>query len=165
MLSAGVTHDSWISRVLALIYLGACMQAAPNESSVVSPVSPSPNDQAAFFFFVDRGFSDIQAAGIVGNLDQESNVNPRSVQPSGPGRRIARGSDHHLVTLWQTSPGSGFDGFADLGGPINADPAIGQRPDGIKAAFLRTPDGSILTTWQDTPASAFRASWSFLYSQ
>ena len=37
------------------------------------------NDKPAFDFFVAKGLKNFQAAGIVGNLDQESGVNPASV--------------------------------------------------------------------------------------
>lgn len=56
--------------------------------------SDVPNSAArtAFEFFVARGLGPVQAAGIVGNLLQESNVNPAAVQAGGPGRGIAQWS-------------------------------------------------------------------------
>ena len=50
------------------------------------------NDQAAFDYFLGKGLTNFQAAGIVGNLDQESGVEPTSVQGGGPGRGIAQWS-------------------------------------------------------------------------
>src|ERR1017187_2975403 len=50
------------------------------------------NEQPAFDFFVGKGLTTFQAAGIVGNLVQESNVSPTSVQAGGPGRGIAQWS-------------------------------------------------------------------------
>lgn len=50
------------------------------------------NEQQAYDFFVNQGFTPAQAAGIVGNLVQESGVNPESVQQNGPGRGIAQWS-------------------------------------------------------------------------
>lgn len=50
------------------------------------------NDQPAFEFFIGKGLTPAQAAGIVGNLDQESGVSPTSVQSGGPGRGIAQWS-------------------------------------------------------------------------
>lgn len=52
----------------------------------------SANERTAFEFFVGKGLSETQAAAIVGNLQQESNVSPTSVQPGGPGRGIAQWS-------------------------------------------------------------------------
>ena len=56
--------------------------------------SDAPNSAArtAFEFFVARGLAREQAAGIVGNLLQESSVNPSAVQAGGPGRGIAQWS-------------------------------------------------------------------------
>lgn len=50
------------------------------------------NEKIAFDFFVSKGLKEFQAAAIVGNLQQESGVNPNSVQPGGPGRGIAQWS-------------------------------------------------------------------------
>jgi hypothetical protein len=51
------------------------------------------NDQAAYDYFVGKGLTNFQAAGIVGNLDQESSVDPSAVQyGGGPGRGIAQWS-------------------------------------------------------------------------
>ncbi|MGH7294964.1 MAG: phage tail tip lysozyme, partial [Polyangiaceae bacterium] len=79
--------------------LAACGDAArPGESlgETESPVTYSPdlftNDKAAFDYFVSKGLTTFQSAGIVGNLDQESGVNPNAVQSGGPGRGIAQWS-------------------------------------------------------------------------
>jgi len=53
---------------------------------------PSPNDRTAFDFFVSKGLTDFQAAGVVGNLDQESGMNPTAAQATGPGRGIGQWS-------------------------------------------------------------------------
>src|SRR5512135_312107 len=59
------------------------------------------NDKPAFDFFVAKGLTTFQAAGIVGNLDQESGVDPASVQyGGGPGRGIAQWS---VGGRWDTS--------------------------------------------------------------
>jgi hypothetical protein len=49
--------------------------------------------QTAFYYFVSKGLTKAQSAGIVGNLVQESSVIPTSVQyGGGPGRGIAQWS-------------------------------------------------------------------------
>ena len=53
----------------------------------------SANEKTAFDYFVGKGLTEIQAAAVVGNLQQESSVNPGSVQPGGPGRGIAQWSN------------------------------------------------------------------------
>lgn len=50
------------------------------------------NIETAYEYFLTHGFSPADAAGIVGNLIQESGVNPESQQSGGPGRGIAQWS-------------------------------------------------------------------------
>ncbi|MEP6797543.1 MAG: phage tail tip lysozyme [Lapillicoccus sp.] len=69
-------------------------------ASGMSPTSATPtatlginrtNERKAFDFFVSQGLSKKQAAGIIGNLDQESGMDPRITQiGGGPGRGIAQ---------------------------------------------------------------------------
>jgi hypothetical protein len=64
-------------------------------------VSENANDKIAFEFFVGKGLSKVQAAGIVGNLDQESGMSPTISQyGGGPGRGIAQWS---AGGRWDTS--------------------------------------------------------------
>lgn len=51
------------------------------------------NIEIAYEHFLHEGFTPAQAAGIVGNLIQESNVDPESIQSGGPGRGIAQWSE------------------------------------------------------------------------
>lgn len=58
-----------------------------------SEAALSNNARTAFNYFVNKGFTEIQSAGIVGNLMQESSVRPTAVQyGGGPGRGIAQWS-------------------------------------------------------------------------
>src|SRR5580765_5689939 len=51
------------------------------------------NEQAAYAFFIGKGLSSVQSAGIIGNLDVESGVDPTKYQcGGGPGRGIAQWS-------------------------------------------------------------------------
>jgi hypothetical protein len=84
------------SSILATLALGAlgCGGADPGQSvgSTGSAVTYS-NNEIAFNYFVSKGLSFDQAAGIVGNLDQESSMNPDVSQyGGGPGRGIAQWS-------------------------------------------------------------------------
>ena len=59
--------------------------------SSTSILQGSDNQQQAFNYFVTKGFTSAQSAGIVGNLIQESGVNPlRNEMNNGPGRGIAQ---------------------------------------------------------------------------
>jgi hypothetical protein len=73
---------------------GAPSRTDDGDVVMILAASDAPNSAArtAFEFFVAKGLAHEQAAGIVGNLLQESNMNPASVQPDGPGRGIAQWS-------------------------------------------------------------------------
>jgi hypothetical protein len=94
------------TRCLYILGLGSTLVAcgAPPTDEDVSQsraaLSPSPNDQAAYDYFFGKGLTNFQAAGIVGNLDQESQVDPTAVQAGGPGRGIAQWS---VGGRWDTS--------------------------------------------------------------
>src|SRR5207302_7806200 len=72
------------------------------------------NDQPAYDFFVAKGLTNFQSAGIVGNLDQESGVDPHSVQyGGGPGRGIAQWS---VGGRWDTSANDNVLAYASQKG-------------------------------------------------
>jgi hypothetical protein len=80
----------------------------------VSEAALSSNEQAAFNFFVAKGLTSIQSAGIIGNLMQESGVNPAAVQfGGGPGRGIAQWS---VGGRWDTSRNDNVTSFASARG-------------------------------------------------
>jgi MYXO-CTERM domain-containing protein len=75
------------------VALPGCSGQGPGENvgSSASAITFA-NDQPAFDFFLSKGLTNFQAAGIVGNLDQESGVDPTAVEAGGPGRGIAQWS-------------------------------------------------------------------------
>jgi hypothetical protein len=78
--------------VVGLVACGSETTPGESEGETDSALS-NDNDRTAFFYFVDKGLTKTQAAAIVGNLDQESTMNPKAKQlPSGPGRGIAQWS-------------------------------------------------------------------------
>jgi hypothetical protein len=81
--------------VLALVGgVAACSSAPPGEDIGDGTAALSASDKTAYAFFLGKGLKGFQAAGIVGNLDQESSMNPDSVQyGGGPGRGIAQWSE------------------------------------------------------------------------
>jgi hypothetical protein len=80
---------------LFAVALGACADSSPAPEAHGSTQlhELSGNDQTAFDFFLGKGLSAEQAAGVVGNLDQESGMDPSIAQGGGgPGRGIAQWS-------------------------------------------------------------------------
>jgi hypothetical protein len=91
--------------VLALLALGLQF-ISPSKAEAVFP-----NDQAAYQFFISAGLTNYQAAGIVGNLDQESGDSPTAVQIGGPGRGIAQWS---AGGRWDTATNDNVLWYANL---------------------------------------------------
>jgi hypothetical protein len=97
---------------LSALLAGCSGAATSNPSETVgsseAAYSESANEKTAFNFFVSKGLTKDQAAGIVGNLIQESDVDPTIEQyGGGPGRGIAQWSeggrwnaDHDDNVLW-----------------------------------------------------------------
>ncbi|MGZ3442624.1 MAG: phage tail tip lysozyme, partial [Polyangia bacterium] len=92
-----------------------CVGAAPEVEGETSEAlgTAFANDKPAYDFFVGKGLTNFQAAGIVGNLDQESGVNPGSVQAGGPGRGIAQWS---VGGRWDTSANDNVLAYANSKG-------------------------------------------------
>jgi hypothetical protein len=64
-----------------------------NLGTASSDLSVSANETTAYEFFIKKGLKNFQAAAIVGNLQQESNVDPTIFEiGGGPGRGIAQWS-------------------------------------------------------------------------
>ena len=80
----------------AALLTAACSapESDPLGASRAALATPFANDQTAYDYFVTKGLTSFQAAGIVGNLDQESGVNP-SISQSGGG--VGRG-----IAQWST---------------------------------------------------------------
>ncbi len=80
--------------LLALaISAGGCGGQIGAGDDSMSEAALSNSEQSAFNFFVSKGLTKIQSAGVIGNLMQESSVNPSAVQyGGGPGRGIAQWS-------------------------------------------------------------------------
>jgi hypothetical protein len=80
--------------LLAIGFLGGVVGCAGSVGDDgMTEAALSSNEHTAFNYFVAKGLSHAQAAGVVGNLMQESNVIPTAVQyGGGPGRGIAQWS-------------------------------------------------------------------------
>ncbi len=93
---------------IIILALAGCTSEAFEATEQASTTSFA-NDQPAFEFFVGKGLTGFQAAGIVGNLDQESGVDPNSVQAGGPGRGIAQWS---VGGRWDSSANDNATAYA-----------------------------------------------------
>ena len=103
-------HRAWTLAAGALLALGCSSTPGDEGTSASGSASTSfPNDQPAYDYFVGKGLTNFQAAGIVGNLDQESGVDPNAVQAGGPGRGIAQWS---AGGRWDTASGDNLVAFA-----------------------------------------------------
>jgi hypothetical protein len=97
-LRQGSSKHLLCASVALSMFVAACSGGAgANGESVDSRddqvVTEGANDRTAFEFFVSKGLTHVQAAGIVGNLDQESSMDPSVWQyGGGPGRGIAQWS-------------------------------------------------------------------------
>ena len=105
--------------------LGCGGPVAP-ESLGESASALTANDKTAFDYFLGKGLTATQAAGIVGNLDVESGIDPKAVQGGGPGRGIAQWS---AGARWDTTAGDNVKSYASTNG---ADPlSLGLQLDFI----------------------------------
>src|SRR5579859_3127536 len=100
----------------AVACIAAC--SAPGNEPIDNggqPVSDLfPNDKTAYDYFVGKGLTNFQSAAVVGNLDQESGVNPTiSQNGGGPGRGIAQWS---TGGRWDTTQGDNLVAFANMQG-------------------------------------------------
>lgn len=86
---------------LAAALLAGCATDSTDPQTSTTESDLSSNTHTAFNYFVARGLTKRQSAGIVGNLMQESSVNPRAIEfGGGPGRGIAQWS---VGGRWDTS--------------------------------------------------------------
>jgi hypothetical protein len=89
-------------------------QADPSSDDPESERALSSPEKTAFNFFVQKGLTKDQAAGIVGNLIQESGVDPTIAQyGGGPGRGIAQWS---TGGRWDSSSKDNVTWYADAHG-------------------------------------------------
>jgi len=72
----------------------ACGGAPDGDDVGSTSAALSSNEKTAYEFFLGKGLRSYQAAAIVGNLEQESDVDPNAVEyGGGPGRGIAQWSE------------------------------------------------------------------------
>ncbi|HEU4914143.1 MAG TPA: phage tail tip lysozyme [Candidatus Saccharimonadales bacterium] len=89
---------------------GGCPTGTSNDTTLVG----NDNVEKAYNFLVGKGLKDFQAAGIIGNLMQESGpgLNPKADQKNGPGRGIAQweeGARWENLKKWVSNPSNFSD--------------------------------------------------------
>ena len=86
-------RSTLVIAILGSSLLAGCAGSVSGADDGLSEEALSSNEHTAFNYFVSKGLTKAQSAGIVGNLIQESSVIPTSVQyGGGPGRGIAQWS-------------------------------------------------------------------------
>jgi hypothetical protein len=93
---------------ISMLAAGCAGGVGDGSDDDLSEAALSSSEQSAFNFFVSKGLTKVQAAGVIGNLMQESSVNPNAIQyGGGPGRGIAQwsvggrwDSDHNDNMVW-----------------------------------------------------------------
>jgi hypothetical protein len=109
-----------MQRALGFLVLAACtssVNSIPSEAQG-GPSKKSPhvsnNESIAFSYFVNKGLTDVQSAGIIGNLMQESGMDPTIYQyGGGEGRGIAQ---WNAGDRWDTAAGDNENDFAAQNG-------------------------------------------------
>ncbi len=101
-----------------LVLLSGCAGgghlSGENDDQGSAAVSENGSDKTAFDFFLAKGLTPIQCAGIIGNLDQESGMDPTISQiGGGPGRGIAQWS---AGERWDTTPNANVVWYAGVQG-------------------------------------------------
>ena len=91
---------------------GGCSDSA-SEHLGENAASLTANDKAAYDYFIGKGLTGPQAAGIIGNLDIESGMDPTIVESGGPGRGIAQWS---AGGRWDTTAGDNVLAYAKMQG-------------------------------------------------
>jgi hypothetical protein len=105
-----------MQRAIPLLLLAACTSNVDSTSNPhkAKVAEVSDNESTAFSYFVNKGLSDVQSAGIIGNLMQESGMDPTIYQYNGGvGRGIAQWSSGGR---WDSDPGDNENDFAAQNG-------------------------------------------------
>ena len=109
-----MSHHGSCLAALTLLFITGCAVTDSTSGEPIAEVSEAvtenANDKIAFDFFLAKGLTPVQSAGIIGNLDQESSMDPTVSQfGGGPGRGIAQWS---AGGRWDTTPNANVVWYA-----------------------------------------------------
>ncbi|MGF1425730.1 hypothetical protein [Kitasatospora sp. LaBMicrA B282] len=76
---------------------------------------------------------------------------PTALLPSGAQQTFVVAPTGHLLTKWQTSAGSAWTGWTDLGGAFQGMPTAVVNAQGEISVFAIGTDGNLYTSWQSSP--------------
>jgi MYXO-CTERM domain-containing protein len=113
-----MSHHGSRLAALTLLFVTGCAITDSTSGEPIAEVSEAvtenANDKIAFDFFLAKGLTPVQSAGIIGNLDQESSMDPTVSQfGGGPGRGIAQWS---AGGRWDTTPNANVVWYASKTG-------------------------------------------------
>ena len=110
------TKNPVIVRRAAAVCMALALICAVSIPLAQKALASSANERTAWSFLLSKGLGQVQVAGIIGNLDQESGpgIDPtiKQVNPNGtigPGRGIAQWS---TGGRWDTSPNANVNWYA-----------------------------------------------------
>ena len=108
-----MSHRRSLLAALTLLITGCSVTDSTSGEPIAEEsqaVTENANDKIAFDFFLAKGLTPVQSAGIIGNLDQESSMDPTvSEFGGGPGRGIAQWS---AGGRWDTTPNANVVWYA-----------------------------------------------------
>jgi hypothetical protein len=87
---SAITPADYHALVYNTPFYEECSGTAASDDGTAGGGGTAENGQDVFNFLVNHGLSYNQAAGVIGNLMQESGLNPKSQQAGGAGRGIAQ---------------------------------------------------------------------------
>ena len=105
----------------------SCVNAGAGAVKSTPPLKPFPNDKAVYAFFVKKGLTSYQAAGVVGNLDVESRDNPLAKE-LGKCRPCGMGIAQWTGARWNKTPMDNLVWYASIlthhPSPLRLDPQL-----------------------------------------
>lgn len=113
-------------------------QASSNCSTTDADLAGSDGEEKAWNYFKDKGLSDVQVAGIMGNLEQESGFDPTRMQKGGDSQNPAD-ADPLGWGLIQWTPGSKVVGLAAQAGVTGPIYELGTQLDLTWQHMLNNP--------------------------
>lgn len=113
-------------------------------------LSGNSNEEKAFNYFVGKGLTAIQSAAIVGNMMQESHVNPKATNPSSGAHGIAQWLGGRLTKLkeFASQHGKPVDDLALQLDYLWWEVSQGPEQASLKALRQETNLSSAVTTWE-----------------